>query len=332
MAKTNTTKTDTKNHSDHDHSHDHTHAPQQRHPEIAENKQINFSVPWEKVDQAYQKVLKKFQPHVKTDGFRKGHAPLKIVEQMVGIQRVLQEAAEMVLPEAYVEAVKKADAKPISDPEIHPTSMEMGKDWEFHAHIAEKPEVKLGKYQEVVKKANKAFEEEQKAAEKEREKAAKKTAKDDKKATENSEPETKAPTEQELKDMRLEKILVALREAIKPIIPELLVKQEIQRQLQQLERQMQMYNIEMGSYLKSMGKTQSDLEQEYASRSLASWQLELILDAIVLDQKLEVENSKLEELIKTSYPKPENVTPAQRAQAESMLRRQAVLEYLLSVK
>lgn len=322
MAKT--TTNDTHNHTQ-DHS-DHSHgAPAARHPEIGENKQIEFTVPWAQVEQAYQSVIRKYQPHVKTDGFRKGHAPLKIVEQMVGPERLLQETAEKVVPAAYVEAVKKAEAKPISDPEIHPTSMDMGKDWAFHAHIAEKPTVTLGKYQDVVKKALKKFDEDQK-----KEKTPKENKSDAKK---DKAPAEKAPepSEEEIKDQKLNVILSALRDSTKPVIAELLIKQEAQRQLEQLEQQLKSYNIEVQSYIKSMGKTVDEVQQEYTGRALATWQMEVILDAVAEDQKIDPEEKELDQIIAAAGNESEP-TATQRAQMKSMLRKQKVFEHLLEIK
>ena len=295
------------------HSHDHT--THQRHPEIGENKTIDFSVPWAKVDAAYQQILKKYQPHVKTDGFRKGKAPLKIVEQMVGPERLYQETAEKVLPEAYVDAVKNADAKPISDPEIHPTSLEMGKDWQFHAHIAEKPLVKLGKYQDIAKKAAKDFDRKQKEEVK----------KDTKKEEKPAEKDNKTNIE----DQKLNAMMSAIRESVKPVIPELLIKQEAQYQLNQMSRQLQAYNIELKSYLASMGKNESELEQEYVGRALATWQIEVLIDAIAEDQKIEIVDKDIEEVIAKS--KTNKVTDTQRIQMKSMLRKQKVFDYLLTL-
>lgn len=337
MAKPTSTQPDTKTQAhDHNHTHDHNHdhaghdhshdglnhgstAP--RHPEIGENKQVDFTIPWADVEKTYQIIVKKYQPAVKTDGFRKGHAPLRIVEQTVGLERLYQETAEKLLPQAYVDAVKKAGAKPISDPEIHAVKMDIGSDWEFHAHIAEKPEVKLGKYQDVVKKAAKKFEEDQKKAAKP----------DPKKEPSEANKDAKKPDEQTLKDQKLNEILSALRESIKPVIPELLIKQEAQHQLDQLEQQMKMFNISKASYYKSMGKTEAEVQQEYVGRALASWQLEVILGEIAVDQKTEVSDSEVDEFAATNYPDSKNLTAVQKAQLQAMLRKQKVFDFLLGL-
>lgn len=326
--------------SDAHHDHSHAHVSQgARHPEIGEDRRIDFTIAWKVVDEAYQQVIKKYQPHVKTAGFRQGKVPLKLVEQMVGPERLYQEVAEKVVPPAYVEAVKKADAKPISDPEIHPTSMDIGKDWEFHAHIAEKPEVKLGKYQDVVKKAIKEFDkkalEDNKKKETEVKKAAKADKKDDEEQSAVNAKATEKPakqTEQELKDQKLNAILAAVRDSIKPVIPELLIKQEAQHSLQNLYKQLESYNIQRDSYFKSMGKTEEDVQTEFVGRALAGWQLEVIVDALATDQKIEATDDEVEEFIQKNYPKNQKISATQKVQVQGMLRKQKVFDHLLEIK
>lgn len=333
MAKKNTTTTPDQNHDEHGHAHGHSHTQPPQHPEIAEDKLIEFSVPWNDVNTAYQAAIKKYQPHVKTDGFRQGKVPLPIVEQMVGQQRLFQEAAEKVLPPAYAKAVKDSGLQPISDPEIHVVSMDMGKDWQFHAHVALKPEVKLGKYQDVVKDAVKKFEEDEKAAEKNKNKKEKELKENKTATTDVKKEETKTPEqiEQERNDRKLNAILAALRDAIKPKISQLLIKQETESQLTQFERQLKAYNIELQSYLNSVGKKIEDIQIDYASRALASWQLEAIIDAIATDQKVEVSEKEIDEAISKGAPDIKQVTATQRAQMQNIMRKQKVFEYLQSI-
>lgn len=291
---------------------------------MSESKRIDFSIPWVSVDEVYQKVIKKYQPHVKTAGFRKGKVPTKMVEQLVGLERLFQETAEQVIPPAYVDAVKKADAKPITDPEIHPTKMEIGQDWEFHAHIAEKPEIKLGKYQEIVKKALKDFDK------KEAEAAKTESKKDSKKepvkeASDSQTPEQKAAA---LKDKQLNAILTALRDSIKPIVPELLVKQEAQHQIDTLMRQLAQFNIKKESYFASMGKSEQDVQAEFVGRALATWQLELIIDAVATDQKLEVTEPEIDAFIAKNYAPDHKLDASQRVQVQGVLRKEKALDYL----
>lgn len=323
MAKKTTTPSTTDEHShDHDHSHDHNHDHHGHdvplHPSLSQGRMIDFTIPWETVQVALEKVIQKYQPHVKTDGFRKGKVPAKIVKDMVGEQQLFQEAAEQIVPKAYVDAIKAQDAKPLSDPEIHIVEMKDGQDWKFHAHIAEYPEVELGDYKKEVKKALKEVADELK----------KEAKKDDKALT----PEETEKLEAKRKDNQINKVLSTLLQTINPKVPELLIRQEVTRQLQQLERQLKMLNIEVEKYLSSVGKTVEDLQQEYAAQALATWQAEFILDTIANTEKIDVTDEEVSEVVLKSK---EQVSPEQQEDQKSQvkygLRKQKVLEHLLAL-
>ena len=79
-------------------------------------------------------------------GFRKGKAPRKIVEQHVGKQAILDEAFEIIAPQAYAEALEDQKIDPVTRPAIDVVTMEEGKDLVFKATVTEKPELKLGEY------------------------------------------------------------------------------------------------------------------------------------------------------------------------------------------
>lgn len=306
MAKT--TDKPTKNSTD-----SHTHSNPQTHPEIGENEQLQFSLKWQSIQTAYQKAVRKYQPHIKTDGFRKGKAPLSVVEQMVGQDRLYQEVAQQLVPKAYSESIKVSQLKPITDPEIHVEKMNPNEDWIFHAHIAQKPSIKLGKYQAIVAKAMTNFVKEQKDAKK-------------------SEETKQALTPEQLNDRKVEDALGALRAQIKPVIPELLVRQEATRQLQQLEKYLKVYQIEPESYFKSVGKSLEQIQQEYAAQALGRWQIELIIDAIADDQKISISEDEIKKSIQSdTETNTKSISEADTQYARSLLRKKKVIEYLLSL-
>lgn len=57
-------------------------------------------------------------------GFRKGKVPRQIFNKMFGEESLYQDALNAVLPEAYTNAVKESDIKPVDQPEIDVESME----------------------------------------------------------------------------------------------------------------------------------------------------------------------------------------------------------------
>lgn len=98
-------------------------------------------------EKAYQKNKKKIQ----VPGFRAGKVPKNVIEKMYGKEVFYEDAANIIIPDAYEkaydEAVKEIDIA--SSPKIDVVDMEEGKPFVFTAEVAVKPEIKLGKYKGV---------------------------------------------------------------------------------------------------------------------------------------------------------------------------------------
>ena len=97
------------------------------------------------IEQAYQKNKNKLN----IQGFRKGKAPFSVVTKMYGKQMFYEEAANLLIPDAYEKAAKECGVEIVSRPEIDVTQIESGKDFIFTATVAKKPEVTLGEYKGV---------------------------------------------------------------------------------------------------------------------------------------------------------------------------------------
>ncbi|GGJ84270.1 trigger factor [Lentibacillus kapialis] len=94
------------------------------------------------LDQAFKKVVK----DVQIPGFRKGKVPRKIFEKRFGVESLYQDAVDIVLPDAYANAVEETGIEPIEQPEVDIEEIEKGKDLIFKATVNVKPEVTLGEY------------------------------------------------------------------------------------------------------------------------------------------------------------------------------------------
>lgn len=66
---------------------------------------ITAQVPAEQVDELYQKAVKQLRKHVTLPGFRPGRVPPKMVESVLGSDRILEYVQEMVQEQAAPEAV-----------------------------------------------------------------------------------------------------------------------------------------------------------------------------------------------------------------------------------
>ena len=107
---------------------------------------LTVTVPAEKVNKALDQAFKKVVKQINVPGFRKGKVPRPIFEQRFGVEALYQDAVDILLPEAYGEAIEETKINPVAQPEINVTQIEKGKDFEFEATVTVEPEVKLGDY------------------------------------------------------------------------------------------------------------------------------------------------------------------------------------------
>lgn len=109
----------------------------------------------EEFEAAVEKAYQKNKNKINVQGFRKGKAPRKVIEKMYGTGVFYEDAANIVIPEAYAQAAEESGLEIVSRPEISVEQIEAGKPFVFSATVAVKPEVKLGQYKGVeVEKAS----------------------------------------------------------------------------------------------------------------------------------------------------------------------------------
>ena len=107
---------------------------------------LTVTVPAEKVNKALDQAFKKVVKQINVPGFRKGKVPRPIFEQRFGVEALYQDAVDILLPEAYGEAIEETEINPVAQPEVNVTQIEKGKDFIFEATVTVEPEVKLGDY------------------------------------------------------------------------------------------------------------------------------------------------------------------------------------------
>lgn len=94
------------------------------------------------LDEAFKKVVKS----VNVPGFRKGKVPRKLFESRFGVESLYQDAVDILLPQAYQEAVAETGIEPVDQPSVDVVQIETGKPFIFKATVTVKPEVQLGEY------------------------------------------------------------------------------------------------------------------------------------------------------------------------------------------
>lgn len=110
---------------------------------------LTVEVPAEKFEEAIKTAYNKNKNRFAIPGFRKGKAPLNMIEKMYGVQVFYEEAANIVLDETYPESAAESKLEIVSRPEIDLVQIEKGKDFIYTATVAVKPEVTLGEYKGV---------------------------------------------------------------------------------------------------------------------------------------------------------------------------------------
>ncbi len=120
--------------------------------ENTENKnevKLSFTIEAAKFDEAMKKVYVKTAKYFTIPGFRKGKAPMQMVEKHYGSEIFYEDTFNELVPEIYDEAIKENNIAAVSRPNIDITQIGKGQDLIFTAVVQTKPEVKLGKYKGI---------------------------------------------------------------------------------------------------------------------------------------------------------------------------------------
>ena len=116
---------------------------------------MTVEVPAETFEKAIKDAYNNNKKRFNIPGFRRGKAPLPMIEKMYGVEVFYEEAANIVLDQSYPDASKESGLEIVSRPEIDLVQIEKGKPFIYTATVAVKPEVTLGDYKGIqVEKAS----------------------------------------------------------------------------------------------------------------------------------------------------------------------------------
>jgi len=320
---------------------------------LVENSSIKITIPWKKVEPVYQKVIANQRQQIKVKGFRKGKAPAAKVEEEVGLPKLFNLTLQQILPKVYRKTIEGSDKQPITQPEFQMLNVNKGNDWVIKANFAEKPEIKLNNYQKIVKQAKKQAEKNIEQAEKAAEESVKqdkdqadkttkqkqdkkdKTAKQKGQADKTGEQAEQGLGESQKKDITLQTIFSQLITELEPKIPEILVKQNTRRELDNIQKRLDKLNVNMGDYLQSQNMTQQQLTTRLVQSSLNQLQVEFLLNAIAEKEDIVVSDQAVEERIEQVEDDKTKDRMKQDHHYQNYLRsvllKQKVIDYLLEL-
>jgi len=110
---------------------------------------LTIEVEAEKFAESYNQAYQKNKNKIQLQGFRKGKAPLALIEKVYGPSVFYEDAADIAINDTYAEAAEKSGLEIVSRPEIDLVKIEKGSEFIYTAVVAVKPEVKLGTYKGV---------------------------------------------------------------------------------------------------------------------------------------------------------------------------------------
>jgi len=206
-------------------------------------------------------VLENFQAEFETKGFRKGKAPLDVVEANVSPTALIEEVLSHALSHVYQDKLKENNLKPIIDPQIDIKNppLTWDKSWTVEIKSCELPEIKLEKsYQKEITKINKSDEKD---------------------------------------EQKMDLSIKSLLDNSKVDLPKMLVDSDLQKQLSNLVDQVQQSGLTLDQYLKSKNENLKDYTAKIEKQIRQEWQLNLCISHIAVTEKLEVNKEEVDAII-----------------------------------
>ena len=281
--------------------------------------QINFTIPYNVVEEKRREAIKEIGETLEVAGFRKGKAPVDKVEGEVNESSVLEKTLSKILPPLLGETIQKHNLKLAIYPKFTLIKANKEEDWQIRADTCEIPEVKLGDYKQSL-----SLRQKQSLATLAR-------GKKDQIWTPGSKKEDKPLSKEEKEQIAIKTLL----ETTNLTIPKILIEEEVNGRLSRLLEKIEKLGLSLDAYLASTGKKAEDLRSDYEKQAKEAIALELTLNKVAEEENVKVEEKEINEIIKVSSADrqlaEEIGEPQKRKVVESVLKRRKALDILTSL-
>lgn len=276
---------------------------------------LTVTISTEEVKKAYHKALEKIAENIEIKGFRKGKAPVSLVEKEVDKKLIYEEVLKDLISDSYKKAVDQEQIRPIIPPKaemVYPelsrgVATEEGKDWIIKFTACLKPPVKLKAYKKAIQNL----------------KVSKKP-----KLFVPGKPE---PDEKDTKPT-LDEILTTLLTESEVEISDLLASEEANRQLSKLVDQLQKLGLTVDQYIASKNTTVENLRAGYLNQAKDTLKLEFILDEIANSENITVTDDDIKKALE-SVPdeKEKEALKKEQYYLSAIIRKQKTIEFLENI-
>lgn len=113
------------------------------------SKEIEITVPLEDMQNYLEQAAVNLKLEIK--GFRPGKAPLKIVQDAVGEEKLWHKAVHLAINETYFKAINETNMEAISSPQIEIDEIKINQPLTYKASVAIIPELSLPDYKKIAK-------------------------------------------------------------------------------------------------------------------------------------------------------------------------------------
>lgn len=250
---------------------------------------LQLEIKVEDIKNEYQQQLKVAQADFENKGFRKGKAPLEVVEANISTEKLFEEVASHLISHAYGHALDENNLKPITQPQVkfkndHP---DFEHDWQIEITSCELPEIELNqKYLDEVKKINA-----------------------DEKITDENQ--------------KMDQIVKSIVTNTKLDLPQILVDSDLQSHLSGLINQASQAGISVQQYLESQKQTLEGYKESLRKRIIEEWTINLAISQIAKDNKIEVSDTEIKDLLDKNPALSKNIN-----MVYYLLTQQKVFEFL----
>lgn len=111
--------------------------------------ELIINVDSEGFEKALQQAYLKARKHININGFRKGKAPRKMIEQLYGDNVFFEDAVNLLVNTDVAPIVEETDYELIASPDIEVTSVNKNDGVNFKVTITTKPEVEISDYKGI---------------------------------------------------------------------------------------------------------------------------------------------------------------------------------------
>ena len=114
---------------------------------LSSNKvKLGFVVEAAKFEEGIKIAYKKNAKNISIPGFRKGKAPMQVIENYYGAGVFYEDAFDAIFPEIYQAAIIEHGINPVDRPELDVEQIGKGQELKFTVEVFVKPDVELGQY------------------------------------------------------------------------------------------------------------------------------------------------------------------------------------------